>query len=100
METKITIDERIATVVLKGRMDSSAAEDVKDELEDIISGDFDKIILDCAGLEYIASSGLRLFFVLAKNNKTKGTSVIIRSANDFLKSVFDATGFTAMFDFE
>jgi len=58
------------------------------------------ITLDCTNLEYISSSGLRLFLSLLKAAKPKGSHVYITGMNDNLRQVFAMTGFTNLFEFK
>jgi anti-sigma B factor antagonist len=56
------------------------------------------IILDCTNLEYITSSGMRLFLDLLKAARSKGSKVSIVGLNDDLRMVFDEVGFIELFD--
>jgi anti-sigma B factor antagonist len=56
------------------------------------------ITLDCTGLEYISSSGLRLFLSLRKETAAKGGKVIVKNINDEIKKVFMMTGFFNLFE--
>ena len=57
-------------------------------------------MLDCTGLEYIASSGLRILLSILKGAKACGHKVIMRNVNDDIKNVFKLTGFINIFTFE
>ncbi len=83
----------------KGRLDTSATSTVEHEMKVFDNCNGDDIILDCEGLEYISSSGLRLFLVLLKKHKTRGSHIYLRKMNNNLKKVFDMTGFTSLFEF-
>ena len=63
------------------------------ELEDT------EITLDCTKLEYIASSGLRLFLLLLRNTKANGCKIFIKGAASELMDIFKATGFDKCFQF-
>jgi anti-sigma B factor antagonist len=56
------------------------------------------ITLDCKDLEYISSSGLRLFLTIRKEASAKGGTVIIQNINDDIRKVFMMTGFFNLFD--
>ena len=58
------------------------------------------IILDCTDLEYISSSGLRLFLNVLKNAKSKGSHVYIHGVNADINKVFAMTGFSNLFEFK
>ena len=57
------------------------------------------IILNCTRLEYISSSGLRLFLSVLKNAKSKGSHVYIKGISDDIRGVFAMTGFINLFEF-
>ena len=49
-------------------------------------------------IEYISSSGLRLFLTLRKETAAKGGKVVIQNINDEIKKVFMMTGFFNLFE--
>ena len=75
------------TAIVSGRLDTPAA--VKAQKE---------ITLDCTPLEYISSSGLRLFLTIRKEASAKGGKVIITNINDEIRKVFTMTGFFNLFE--
>jgi anti-sigma B factor antagonist len=83
----------------EGRLDTAAAPQVEREVQVLTECDGHDIVLDCSALEYISSSGLRIFLAILKNAKPKGSHVFIRGLNDDLKQVFAMTGFTNLFEF-
>ena len=58
------------------------------------------VILDCTELEYISSSGLRLFLSLRKAAASKGGKVIVKAINKDIRSVFMMTGFLNLFEIQ
>jgi anti-anti-sigma factor len=100
METIIEEQGKIAIVTLKGRLETSESEEVQEKMTSLYEKDLERIIIDCKDLEYIASSGLRILFLLLRKMKPKGTDVVIRNCSDLLKTVFDSTGFSSLFTFE
>ena len=82
------------TVKLSGRIDSSNAPKVEQEIYEKI-GDFKgEIVLDASDLEYISSAGLRVILRLKKAN---ANTKVINCASDVYE-IFDMTGFTEMMD--
>ena len=80
-----------------GRLDTASTMQVEKDMEPLNDCSDHDIILDCTRLEYICSSGLRIFLGILKNAKLKNSRVFIRGLNSKLKSVFDMTGFTKLF---
>ena len=88
----------IATLV--GEMDTAASLEVEQALKPLYQQSGKDVIIDCAGLEYIASSGLRILLSILKNAKANGCRVVLRSVTDGVKEVFRLTGFINIFEFE
>ena len=100
MKTDIQeIDGKIVATLV-GEMDTAAAVEVEEKLHPLYENKGKDIVFDCAGLEYIASSGLRILLRILKDAKAKGRSVTMCHVNDDIKSVFELTGFTSIFTFE
>ena len=68
-EVKSNIENGILTVQLSGRISSSNAAGIEAEINKLAdpSGD-DLAVLDCEGLEYISSAGLRVILRLKKSS--------------------------------
>lgn len=99
---KVTIEEVdgkwIATLV--GEMDTAAAVEVEESLRPLFQSDGKDVVIDCAGLEYIASSGLRILLSILKAAKAAGSRVVLRSVSNDIMDVFKLTGFVNIFEFE
>jgi len=93
------IDNKIVAL-LKGRLDTAAAPKFNEDITPLMEQADKTIILDCTELQFISSSGLRLFLSLRKATMAKGGSVIIKGAIEEIKQVFTITGFTSLFQFE
>ena len=85
---------------LQGEMDTAAAVEAEEVLKPLYTSNGKDVIIDCKGLEYIASSGLRIILSILKGAKASGSRVVLRDVNDDIKNVFKLTGFIDLFDFE
>ena len=72
-DIKEQADKMVATV--SGRLDTPAAVKAQQEISPLLENADKEIILDCQGLEYISSSGLRLFLTIRKEASNKGGKV-------------------------
>ena len=97
-----TFKEENGNFVMKfeGRLDTAAAPQVEKEMQQLYECDGYDVVLDCTEMEYISSSGLRLFLGLLKTAKPKGSHVYITGLNDDLRQVFTMTGFINLFEFK
>ncbi len=100
MNAKIEEIEGKYIATLEGEMDTAAAVEVEEILMPLYAADGKDVIIDCKGLEYIASSGLRILLSILKGAKATGSRVVLRSVNGDIKNVFKLTGFINIFEFE
>lgn len=100
MKTTIEQQDDKYLVILDGELDTAAATEVENTLRPLYNSDGKDVIIDCAGLEYIASSGLRILISILKGAKASGSKVVLKNMNDDIKSVFKLTGFINIFEVE
>lgn len=86
------------TAEMIGRLDTPAAVQATKDMQPLMEQADKVITLDCSELEYISSSGLRLFLSLRKETAAKGGKVVIENINDEIKKVFMMTGFYNLFE--
>ena len=95
---KINEENNGLRAIFEGRLDTPAAVKAQQEVEPLIENADKTIILDCTNLEYISSSGLRLFLTILKEAGSKGGKVIIENINEDIRKVFMMTGFFNLFE--
>ena len=100
MNTTITEKDGKYTVTLEGELDTAHALEFEEATKSLHDLTEKEITLDCAQLEYIASSGLRVLLGLLKNAKANGNKVVLKNLNDEIKDVFKMTGFIDLFNIE
>ena len=98
MKTEIQQQGDTVTAILEGRLDTAAAPETEKEVQPLYELTGQNIVFDCSKLEYISSSGLRIFLGVLKNAKPKGSRVSIIGLNPDLKNIFAMTGFNKLFD--
>ena len=91
-------NETVASLI--GRLDTPAAQEQAEQFDILAGKAGGTVVLDCSQLEYISSSGLRLFLTLRKAAATKGGKVIVRNINSDVRSVFMITGFLNLFEIQ
>lgn len=100
MITTFTEENNNYVMRLEGRLDTSASTQAGRDMQVLYDCAGHDIILDCSALEYISSSGLRLFLAVLKNANKHSSKVTIVGMNDDLRQVFDEIGFTNLFNFQ
>ena len=71
-----------------------------EEMEVLYNSKGHDIILDLSKLEYISSSGLRLFLNLVKETRPNGSHIFVVGASEHIRQVFAMTGFMRIFEFK
>ena len=100
MNAKIEEQDGKLIATLAGEMDTAAAVEAEETLKPLQATNGKDVYIDCAELEYIASSGLRILLAILKSAKANGSRVVLRHVNDDIKNVFKLTGFINIFEFE
>ena len=95
---KITEENEGLKAIFEGRLDTPTAVKAQKEITPLIENADKTITLDCTKLEYISSSGLRLFLTIRKETSAKGGKVIIENINEEIRKVFMMTGFFNLFE--
>jgi anti-sigma B factor antagonist len=85
----------VLILVLSGRLDTTTARTFEERiLARIDSGDR-RLVIDLLQLEYVSSSGLRVFLLAAKRLGTGGT-IAVCSLKGHIRRVFDLVGFSSI----
>lgn len=93
-----TIEQDKTTLAVSGQLDTLAAPDFDAALDEVLPKTTN-LVMDFAGLDYVASSGLRVILKAQKALKDKGSLKIINVC-DTVQEVFDITGFTDILTIE
>ncbi len=92
---KTVIEKEVLTIYLVGQLNSSNAEDIEKEIDNILDkGGFKSIKLDFTDLDYISSAGLRI--ILRIKQRYEDTSII--NVNSEVYSIFKMVNFISVID--
>ena len=94
MEVIINQQEEKTLVELKGRIDTTNADQFQKDITPLMTGSHAEIELDCTDMEYTSSQGLRMFLMLQKSVSARGAKLVMRNMKPHVKEVFDITGFS------
>ena len=91
MKYSYKLDNEVLTVTLDGRLDTEAASKFEAELNAIRTENaHTSMVIDASGLEYVASSGLRIILKLVKSEKNFKLENVCAAVYE----VFEVTGFS------
>lgn len=100
MKTEIVEKGNQVIATFAGRLDTPASVQTSEDVKPLLEAQNKEIILDCTALEYISSSGLRIFLSIRKEAAAHGSKVIVRNINADIRQVFMMTGFVSLFEIE
>jgi anti-sigma B factor antagonist len=86
----------VLVVKLTGRLDGISSKTFNDKMAEPDYSAAAKVVLDCAGLNYISSEGLRAMLMAAKNAKSKNGALTLCSVSPAVNEVMVISGFGAM----
>ncbi len=89
--TKKTENE-LLTMELDGRLDTNTAPSLEREINNSITEEMKKLVLDFKQLQYISSAGLRVLLATQKKMSKQGC-MVIKNVNEMIMDVFHVTGF-------
>lgn len=100
MKTSITTSDGTMTIAVSGRLDSATSAEFDRSIASSLATQEPprEIIIECSELEYISSAGLRSLITLLKKSKVAGSELRISNLSPAIKSIFDMTGFTSIFN--
>lgn len=96
MEIVKTANENVLNVALSGRLDTTTAPQLEEEL--VLDG-VTELNLDFAELDYISSAGLRVLLAAQKVMNKQGAMKILNVNSDIME-VFEITGFSDILTIE
>jgi anti-anti-sigma factor len=98
MNTQVESLGKLAVVTPSGRLDFGAAASFQSELEKVLAGAPAGMIIDCSGLDYVSSGGLRVFLLMSRGAKRAGVALAICSLKPAVKEVFEVSGFSRIIE--
>src|SRR4029453_13754781 len=97
MEISIDKQSKAVIVVVKGRMDAVSSPQFEKTMADYIATGASRFVVDCSGLEYISSAGLRSLVIPAKTLRASDGALVFVALTDVVREVFEIAGFRRIF---
>ena len=99
----IVIEERqegrAVVFSLDGRLDGGSAPALTEKVFTAVGRGNTRVVLDCSGMGYVDSSGLRALLVSAKRCDEKGGRLVLAALLPECLSIVDMGGFTSIIDY-
>jgi anti-anti-sigma factor len=82
---------------IKGRIDTLHSSALEDEVNQLFESGEKNLILNCSGMNYISSSGLRVFLVAQKKAKAINGKLFLCEMQPAIQEIFRISGFSNLF---
>lgn len=96
MQISVKTVKEVKVLQLEGKLNTLNSPDVDERLTQLIDAGETRILVNLEKLDYISSSGLRVLLAVAKKLKSAGGELRICSVDDFVKEVFEISGFATI----
>ena len=93
MDIVVNMEKEYTLIRLAGRLEATQAPELTATIQKSLREGAPSLILDCCGMNYVASMGLRCFLMAQNETRGAGGQLIFFGLNDNVRSVFSVTGF-------
>ena len=90
--------ENIRVLGISSEPDAHTASQLENSLKSLIDQSEIHIIVNCKGLDYIASAGLGVFMAYIEDVRGMGGDIKLTNMNERVYNVFDLLGFPTLYD--
>jgi anti-sigma B factor antagonist len=97
MDIMEKITGNVCVISLSDRLDAYGANDVEKKLDSLIDAGQVQLVVNLENLEYISSSGLRVFLAALKKVRKQQGDMKLAGMQPFIQEIFDIAGFTQLF---
>ena len=98
LDIKKTLEAGSLNVVLDGRLDTTTATELEQQIKDDIEG-VKELTFDMEKLDYISSAGLRVLLSCQKIMSKQG-NMVVKNVSEEVMEIFEVTGFSDILTIE
>jgi anti-sigma B factor antagonist len=91
-------NQNVSILDISGELDAHTASQLENTLKSLIDNENYSIVVNCSGLDYIASAGLGVFMAYIEDVRSLGGDIKLTDMNDRVYNVFDLLGFPTLYD--
>jgi len=89
-------NEEIA-IIPDCKLDTNGSADLQNVMSEILEGEANvKVVIDFSLVPFISSAGLKVLALAMKKTKATGGSLELHNVSDFIKEIFNTTGFSSI----
>jgi anti-anti-sigma factor len=105
MEISLGLSGSVPILSLSGRLDSLSSQLLEERVQPLLDGTQTdhvgyRLVVDCSGLSYVSSAGLRVFLLIQRQLVAKGGGVVFASLSKPVLDLFQLAGLHNIFVIE
>lgn len=89
--------EQVIIISIDGRLDTTNYQQLESRILHHLQQNHTTLVIDCSGMDYVSSAGLRIFLVALKKLNAAGGQLALCALRENIKEIFDILGFTGIF---
>ena len=86
----------IVSIAIKGRLDADSSPEAEKVVKEALKDQTTRVLFDLSSLEYLSSAGLRVLLGAAKEMRRKDGKIVLCALNEFVKEIFEVSGFQSL----
>jgi len=98
MNLKEVKNDKAVIIEIDGRLDTTNFGQLEKKILQHIEVGNINIIVDCSNMDYVSSSGLRIFLMALKKITTLKGAFLLCGLQESISEIFEISGFTSIFN--
>ena len=98
MSLNIDAKGKVKVVNLAGKLDVNLSVSIEAELEQLVESGSHFLILELSGIEYLSSSGIRVFISIMRKIKDKNGRLVLACVPDIIKKILKTVELEDLFE--
>jgi anti-sigma B factor antagonist len=90
--------EKCMIIGIKGRLDTINYSILEKRLTELLDQNIDRILINCAQMDYVSSSGLRILLMALKRITMIKGKFVLCNLQENIREIFEISGFTTIFE--
>ena len=96
MEITQKEENGIVSISIIGRLDADSSPEAEKVVKEALEGQTKRVLFNLGALEYLSSAGLRVLLSAAKEMRRRDGKIVLCSLNEFVKEIFEVSGFQSL----
>ncbi len=97
MHLKETKNDKAIIIEIEGRLDTTNFGQLEKKIFQAIEAGNIHFVVDCSEMDYVSSSGLRIFLMALKKTNTLDGAFLLCGLQESIREIFEISGFTSIF---